>query len=161
MEDLDLCSEREHSTQGWVPLRIIRPEIGAKERFGAPPETAERRPVVIFLHPTGEILDSSSVKLGKQRSIRSSSLAGSNMDSLRIKQEEYARIGYVTAAMDCRSVTVVARKIIEQLENLQSYLTYNLSLSLRWSQVPRLQGEPGPGAVGPPDIRGSFGQGLA
>ena len=41
VEDLEMCVERAHPTQAWVPLRVVhRPDGSAK-------------PVVLFLHPTG------------------------------------------------------------------------------------------------------------
>ena len=44
VEDLEMCVERDHPTQAWVPLRLVhRPD-------GLP------KPTVIFLHVTGVLM---------------------------------------------------------------------------------------------------------
>ncbi|GAX80085.1 hypothetical protein CEUSTIGMA_g7523.t1 [Chlamydomonas eustigma] len=95
VEDLDLCTESQEcrTSQAWVPLRIIRmPHSHERGTDDAPQHLTDnsgsacsaeqdviRRPAVILLHPTG-----------------------TNMDWQRSKQEDYARGGYIAAAIDCR-----------------------------------------------------------
>eukprot|EP00955_Chlamydomonas_euryale_P098635 365159-Chlamydomonas_euryale.AAC.11 len=91
MRDATSCSTRPMSCcltigtawTGWVPLRIVRPPT-APTAATAAAATQMRLPAVILLHQTG----------------------GCKETMLQM-QMEYARGGYVCAAMDSRSVRVV------------------------------------------------------
>jgi hypothetical protein len=103
MEETELFVDE--GPQGWVPLRIVRPLAD---------DAPLPRPAVVFVHATGTLLYNitvslrcSSPSLQPRAHVpavnRCSPLpTGESMDHVRHKQELYARLGFVTAALDAR-----------------------------------------------------------